>query len=159
MAGQPVIRLTPKGMKQALDAGDTEIFHAIRKDDPPELIKLRDKMARGSLQEGTKEYKAAVKKWGQRLSGHMIRHRANTRFAVGKETKSGPARPGDTKVSKRRWNPLTGYYMDTRYYDKDGYEVLDTPILPAPGKARRDKIDELYTTFKHGSIFNYLLLF
>lgn len=100
----------------------------------------RKKMARGALQEQTKEFDEAMAA-EPRLQPHTIRH--TQRFFVGKQKIYGPKKAGDKGKQVVRRHPIIGRVVYTEYRDKKGNLVLDTPILPVGKKAREEMIDKL----------------
>ncbi len=106
-----------------------------------EIVSIRNRMARGTLREGTAAYTKAMKKYGPDIEGHTIRH--VTRYHATKDQIFGPAKATDKPVKKQKKHILRGAFEHTYYYDDNGDLVMDTPILSALPDERATQIDAI----------------
>lgn len=119
-----------------------ELPKAWSKEKRTHINRIRNKMAKGLIDENSKEFKNAFKKYGHEIRTTTIRHEPNTRFLVGKETYYGVPRPdlGDTSKVVTK-DSVDGKITYTEWRTKDGKLIIDGPVFSKDKAARMAEIE------------------
>ena len=102
---------------------------------------FRDRLSAGEIDENSKEYAAAVKKYGSDLQLFTVSR--SKRFYVGTDTIYGPKQKGDITKTVKKEHSFLGPFKTELTRDKNFKLVMDTPIFSKNLETRRKEIDAI----------------